>query len=206
MKNPKRAISTAAAAAVTAMTMAGCNGASTQNAAVANSADTSVEQMIDNNQPAPVFPRSDIRDTGISVEAIQALGENTTSFAFLPGDKNPIWSCPSLGEPFASTSEITNPDQIDPDTNPGHANSTAAVVPNMDPNGIYPGDSTGTYVVCVNSAGQQYANYWEGYVESVSGPAYWDASTGQVVMNGAPTMPACSVGTYKGKPATLCSK
>jgi hypothetical protein len=206
-RTTKAAVAGFAAVAVTVLcTASSCSSSNSANTAINASANTSVEQTIDNSQPAPVFEHSDIRDTAADIEAIQALGENTTSFAFLPGSPNPIWSCPSLGEPVASTTEITNPDQVDPDTNPGHSNSTAETLPNMDPNGVYAGDSTGTYVLCVNSKGQQYANYWEGDVESVSGPAYWDPQTRQVVMSGTPTMPTCTVETVKGKAATVCSK
>jgi hypothetical protein len=188
------------------LTLAACNSGNSQNNAINNSADTGVETTMDNNQPAPIFDHSDIRATAIEIEAIQALGENTTSFAFLPGVKDPIWSCPSLGEPVASDDEITNPQQVDPNTDPGQSNSTSLALPNMDPNGIYSGDSTGTYVLCVNSQGLPYAHYWEGYIDAVSGPATWDAATGQVVVTGAPTMPSCQIGTASGKRTTVCTK
>ena len=144
--------------------------------------------------------------TAISIAAIQALGEQTTSFFFNQGVKNPIMSCPSLGEPVASTTEITNPQQ--PDVTSGGSNgNTAVTLGNMDPNGIYAGDSTGTYVLCVNGQGQQYAQYWEGFVDSVSGPATWDAGTGQIKVTGAPTMPNCTVAQpATKKAATTCTK
>jgi hypothetical protein len=176
------------------------------NSTIKASANTGVETTMDNNQPSPIFDHSNMRSVGIEIEAIEALGENTYSFGFMQGFSHPIWSCPSLGEPFSSTSQITNPEQVDPDTNPGHPNSTAATTPNMDPNGIYSGDSTGTYVLCVNAQGAPYAKYWEGYVDTESSPAHWDASSQQIVDTGAPLMPSCSLETVKGKNQTVCSK
>ena len=207
---PARARATAALvvlAAVTAIAVAGCHGTSSQNAAVVNSENTGVETTMDNNQPAPVFDHSDIRATGIEIEAIEALGENTTSFAVGNNGSTLIWSCPSLGEPFHADDEITNPSQVDPDTNPGKPDSTAAVLPNMDPNGIYPGPNIGTYVLCVDSQGIPYAHYTEAYVDVVSGPATWNPKgPNHIVMTGAPSMPSCTAETVKGKAATVCTK
>ena len=50
------------------------------------------------------------------------------------------------------------------------------------PTGIYTGDSSGTYVICVDAKGEAYARYWEGYVQAVSGPA--EFRDGQVVLIG----------------------
>ena len=42
-------------------------------------------------------------------------------------------------------------------------------------------------VICVDANGQAYANYWEGFVNTVSGPATWDEATHSVVLAGTPT-------------------
>jgi hypothetical protein len=204
--NRKQVIAGIAVAIGLLGTTTACNSGNSTNSAITASSNTGVETTMDNNQPAPIFEHSDIRATAIEIEAIEALGENTYSFGFLQGDPDPIWSCPSLGEPVASTTEITNPSQVDPNTDPGQPNSTSLPLPNMDPNGIYPGDSTGTYVLCVNASGTPYAKYWEGFVDTESSPAHWDTATRQIVDTGAPAMPSCSLKTVKGKNQTVCSK
>ena len=189
-----------------ALMAAGCNSGNSSGAALENQDSANIEKSFLLNQPPPHFQHSDIRATAISIEAIQALGEQTTSFGFNMGEKNPVWSCPSLGEPVSSTTEITNPVQAGQATD-GNGNYNTIPVGNMDPNGIYAGDSTGTYVLCVNAAGQTYTEYWEGFVDSVSGPAIWDAATGSIKVTGAPTMPSCAVagvGTKQAK--TTCTK
>lgn len=194
-------------AAIAAFALAGCtHGGATSGQAIEGQDSSNIEKTYLLNQPPPHFPHSDIRATAISIEAIQALGEQTTSFFFNLGQRNPIFSCPSLGEPVASTTQITNPQQLIPDTHPGYNNSTSLTIGNMDPNGIYAGDSTGTYVLCVNASGTPYAQYWEGFVDSVSGPARWDSASGQIVVTGQPTMPTCKITTAGKKPATTCTK
>jgi hypothetical protein len=187
------------------LAIVGCQSGNSSGAALEGQASANIEKSFLLNQPPPHFQHSDIRATAISIEAIQALGEQTTTFFFNQGVRNPIMTCPSLGEPVASTTEITNPQQVQNDSYP---NGGAAVpVGNMDPNGIYAGGSTGTYVLCVNAQGQQYASYWEGFVESVSGPATWDTASGTIKVTGAPTMPHCIVAQAATKQAkTNCVK
>jgi hypothetical protein len=194
------------AAAIAVAGLAACShSGTTSGQALENKDSSNIEQTYLLNQPPPHFTHSDIRATAISIEAIQALGEQTTSFGFNQGDKDPIWSCPSLGEPVASTTELTNPQQtVSGGSSRGYGLTTLG---NMDPNGIYSGDSTGTYVLCVNAQGTPYAQYWEGFVDSVSGPATWDAATGQIVVSGQPTMPKCTVtGVNTSAAKTTCTK
>lgn len=190
-----------------AIALAGCtSGGTSSGTSLENHDSQNIEKSFLLNQPPPHFQHSDIRATAISIEAIQALGEQTTSFGFQQGDQDPIWSCPSLGEPVAATTEITNPDQAD-QVNSGANGNTAVTLGNMDPNGIYAGDSTGTYVLCVNAQGEQYAQYWEGNVDSISGPATWDTATHSIKVTGAPTMPNCTVTQAATKnAATNCTK
>jgi hypothetical protein len=195
--------------AFTALNAAACsstNTGATVNASATGSEDLGVQNTADNNQPAPVFAHSDIRDDGILIEAIEALGENTTTFA-IANNGTLIWSCPSIGEPFHADDEITNPSQIDPDTNPHKPNSTAAVIPNMDPNEIFEGPNTGTYALCLTAKGVPYAHYAEENVDVVSAPAVWDpSSTNHIIVTGAPSMPVCNVEKINGKNQTVCTK
>lgn len=198
----RKTIPAIAGAALLAFGLAACQGAGNPSGQQQeNQQQQSDTTTYETNQPIPHFQYSDYRQTAINVEAIQALGEQTTSFFFNLGVKDPIFSCPSLGSPFPNTAELSNPDQIENDGYP--QGGQAVTVGQMDPNGVYsPESSSGTYVICLNAQGQQYAQYWEGDVDSVSGPATWDASTGQIVVTGQPTMPKCSVAAKK----TTCTK
>jgi hypothetical protein len=133
-------------------------------------------------QPVPQFDWSQYRQTLIDIKTAQANGVATTSFFFNLGVANPIKTCPSVGFPVATTSQLTNPDQViySPNGN--------VTIGQLEPTGEYSGESTGTYVVCVAPNGTKYVEYWEGSVFTEGGPAYWDRETGSIVLDGAPTV------------------
>lgn len=126
--------------------------------------------------PTPKFARSQLRQNLVDIITAQAESTQTTSFFFLEG-VGMVAQCPSIGFPIASTSQLTNPDKVI--TRRG---GRIATVPQVEPTGIYTGDSSGTYVICVDAQGEAYARYWEGYVQAVSGPA--EFRDGQVVLIG----------------------
>jgi hypothetical protein len=168
--------SLAALAAAGALVLTGCTGSSSGNAADRRTSNSILRQY-EISQPVPKFPWSQIRQTAIDVETAQARTTQTTTFFFNQGVADPVQSCPSIGFPVASTTQITNPL-----TPTGYQDSST--VAQIDPNGIYSGDSSGTYVLCVGGAGKTYGVYWEGFVYAVTGPATFDRSTHDVKMTG----------------------
>lgn len=64
------------------------------------------------SQPVPIFDWSQIRQTLIDVETAQAHSIATTSFFFNQGVQEPYFVCPSIGFPVASTTQLTNPQQV----------------------------------------------------------------------------------------------
>lgn len=139
---------------------------------------TSILQQYENAQPVPQFSYSQIRATAIDIETAQAHTTQTTTFFFNQGVAQPTYSCPSIGFPVASTTQLTNPQQ----------NNGGVPLDQIDPNGIYSGQSTGTYVVCVGTNGQTYLDYWEGFVQTVSGAATWDTATNSIKVTGGTTL------------------
>jgi hypothetical protein len=137
-----------------------------------------------------MFQWSQLRQTLISIETAQADNTQTTTFFFNQGVQDPISSCPSIGFPVASTTELTNPLQNDGQGGQG----AGAVIGQVDPTGVYSGSSTGTYVVCISANGGNYVQYWEGFVDNVTGPAVWNTTTHQVQLTGPSTT------TVKTKP------
>lgn len=134
------------------------------------------------NQPIPQNDWSQYRQTLIDVEQAQVHGIETTTFFYNMGSNVPLKSCPSIGFPVPTTSQLTNPDQL------VHYSGNPATVGQAEPNGTYTGDSSGTYVVCIATGGQKYVTYWEGDVETEGGPAHYDKASGQVVLDGQPTV------------------
>jgi len=210
MKLPStRTLAAAALGAAALATLAACTQSQDSGAASEAVQSNQIQAHYQAVQPPYAATGvSEYRSNLNAAEATQTLGINTTSFFFNLGQAAPFFSCPSHGGAVPNMAQLTNPDQIQPDPN---QTAGSVVIGNMDPNGVYsPVSSSGTYVMCVNSAGQEYLVYWEGDVLQVNGNAAWDPSLnggkGGVRVTGAPQMPVCRIGQYHGKPATLCTK
>jgi hypothetical protein len=165
------------------LALSACEGENTNKATKAD--EEQAEQQLDQfqkAQPVPSFNWSQLRQNLIELERSQANTTATTSFFFNVGVQKPVTVCPSIGFPIPATFQLTNPQQI---VTPGPRERGTATVDQLDPTGVYSGDTSGTYVICVDGNGRAYAQYWEGYVGVVTGPAEWDGS--QIKLTGAPS-------------------
>lgn len=150
--------------------------------------EQTAEQQLDGYlraQPVPVFNWSQLRQNLIEIQTAQANATTTTSFFFNHGIPDPIMSCPSIGFPIPATYQLTNPDNV---VLPGSNSARGSVtVAQIESTGVYTGDTSGTYAICIDDQGRGFAFYWEGFVSTVSGPATWDEETRRVVMTGSPS-------------------
>lgn len=133
-------------------------------------------------QPVPIFNWSQLRQNLIELETAQANTTATTSFFFNQGVQDPIASCPSIGFPIPSTYQLTNPSKA-----VGGPESGNVTVAQIESTGVYTADTSGTYVICIDTNGKGYAFYWEGFVSTVTGPATWDTEAHNVTLTGAAT-------------------
>ena len=172
-------------AAIITMGASSCNNATPTNSAE-QSAQADIQGNLTQAQPLPQLKWSQYRETLIDVEIAQANTVQTTTFAFNMGVADPVWSCPSIGFPLASTTSLSNPQQVVQGGGSSSANYWGGTVGQMDPNGVYSGQSSGTYVVCVAPDGTNSIHYWEGFVDTVTGPAVWDNH--QVKLTGPSTV------------------
>ena len=157
-------------------------------------------------QPLPFFPFSQIRQTVIEAEAIDALGIASTTFDFVPGISHPVLVCPSIGVPVPATDELSNP-VVAQWNGYGNGGIAGVGVGQEEADGVFPGDTSGTNGLCVNSTGGQYLNYDEADDISVTAPAYWDQATGTIKITGAPIMPTCLVKKLSASRAEeICTK
>lgn len=168
---------------------AACNSGAAPQTANNKTQKTSASSLnqFEQAQPVPKFSWSQLRQDLINIEQAQANGAQTTTFFFNQGVQSPVQSCPSIGFPVASTTELTNPLQP---TWTGNTRAIAGVaIGQLTPNGVYAGNSTGTYVVCVGAAGKPFIDYWEGFVQTVGGPAAWTTSSHTVKQTGPASVP-----------------
>ena len=186
----KKILSTIAVGVIAVLALTGCldDGKPTSEPAAEESAqaERSLDQFL-KAQPAQQFTWSQLRQNLIEIQAAQANTTATTSFMFNVGVADPIDSCPSIGFAIPSTYQLTNPQQaievgVYGDPNP------AVTIDQMENTGVYSGDSSATYVICVTEDGTGYPVYHEGFVYTVAGPATWDPDEKRVVRTGAPSV------------------
>ncbi len=164
------------------LTLAACT---TGNEAVREDQATAAANLdrLNDAQPVPEFTWSQLRQNLIDITKSQADTTQTTAFFFNMGVQNPVAVCPSIGFPIPTTAQLTNPNQA---VRVGTAGDRH-VLPQVEQTGVYTGDSTGTYVICVDAEGNAYAQYWEGFVATVAGPAEWDSVAGRIELIGPPS-------------------
>lgn len=172
--------------------LAACENGQAGTAATKQDQATATQQLtrFQQAQPVPIFNWSQLRQNLIEIETAQSNTTATTSFMFLlagVGETGPmIHSCPSIGFPIPATYQLSNPMRVEQYDTPGEG-GTAIAIPQIEANGVYTGDTTGTYVMCVGKSGKPFAFYHEGYVATVTGPAHWDNARGEIVMDGDST-------------------
>lgn len=156
---------------VSAVVFAACGQTEGQNKAQdaynreQNAVSTGLQRM-QKSQQLPTFDWSQVRQTLIDVETIQAKGVTTTSVGYSDYGTM-IWWCPSIGSPVASTTELTPTQQYVDIPNDGDRQKFP--VDQAEPTGVYPGQSNGTWVICTDDAGQKIGKYWEGPVDTTVG-------------------------------------
>lgn len=134
------------------------------------------------NQPVHTYQYSQLRQNLQELEDAQANGAVTTTFFLNMGLADPVMSCPSIGAPIASTTQMTNPMQTE--RHGSQYDGGNVTINQMDPTGVYTGDSTGTYIMCVQGDGSVEPVYWEGFVMTAFGSATWNKTTHSMEMNG----------------------
>lgn len=118
------------------------------------------------SQQVPSFDYSQVRQSLIDVETAQSQGALSTTQFYLEGIGLVAW-CPSAGAPVASTSQLSPSKQfVDL---PGDHTRELVEIDQGEPTGVYPGESSGTWTMCLDDNGKGFAQYWEGYVFSTIG-------------------------------------
>lgn len=162
--------------------LAGCSSGSSANQQEGEAQGDIAGRFL-NAQPIPERPWSQYRQTLIDAESAQMDGTQTTSFWFsrgAAGQGTPIGSCPSLGFPVPASAQLSNPLQA------VGGSQSATSIGQMEPNGVYTGNTEGTFVICAGSGGKPYMVYVEADVVTVGGPAEW--RDGKVTPTGDPTV------------------
>lgn len=165
-----------------------CGAMATDNAqTIEVRAQDAIATHYNQAQPVPAWNvKSQIRQNLTEIEHAEAIGVQTTSFECATNDgcdptHPPIKSCPSIGSPIPITDQLTNPEQpLRDNSQPLNNGGGNVTVGEMDPNGIYKGAGSGTYVLCIRPGGAVEPSYFEGLVLVEYGPAVWKQGQGIV--------------------------
>lgn len=100
------------------------------------------------NQPLHHYDYSPERDELQQIYDARMKVVNTWTVIYSMG--KPVFVCPSKGYPIPYTTQLTNPDVVTAGeaTNSGTGN---VALPQAEPNGLYTGTSTATWVLCIRS-------------------------------------------------------
>lgn len=118
------------------------------------------------SQQVPSFDYSQERQTLIDVLTIRATGAVSTTAVYVEGVGLIGW-CPSFGAPIPSTYQLTAGTQYA--DIPGDDSRELFPLEQGEPTGDYPGDSAGTWILCLDDQGKKFAHYAEGIVDTTVG-------------------------------------
>lgn len=180
MKTPTKFVAVAVAIGA-AIALSGCEE-DTSARAKDEAVTEAVLQDLQKAHPVPTFKYSQYRQNLVEIITAQAKPTATTTFFYNAGVAKPIYYCASVGFPIPGSAQLTNPEQITDSYQGGYA-----ILPQVEPNGVFTGETTNTTTICRDANGRGYAVGWEGFTLPVTGPAVWNPKTEQVELIGAPT-------------------
>jgi hypothetical protein len=104
------------------------------------------QTIYSDNQPLHKYDYSPERDELQQIYDARMKVVNTWTVIYSMG--KPIFVCPSKGYPIPYTTQLTNPSQVQEDHSEYGGN---VVIPQAEPNGLYTGTSTATWVLCIRT-------------------------------------------------------
>ncbi len=184
----KTALITAVIALVAVLAACGSGGTTAPN--VVDTRNTDAQMGIYNKiLPVPLYDYSVERDVMIQIYNQRMKAVDTYSVAFSFG--KPIWACPSKGYPIPYTTQLTNPQRIDDNHNGNSSFYAAGVVAQAEPNGLYTGTTTSTWVLCVRAlaggGSEVVPVYAEPDVIAFPFPVKVNMTTGEITDPGSPS-------------------
>lgn len=120
-------------------------------------------------QPVPYFNYSLERAVDIQIYIARQKAVDTWTVVYNYG--NPIFSCASKGFPIPYTDQLTNPEAVDEAHN---YTNWGATLPQAEPNGLYTGNTSATFVLCIRQkpggGTELVPEYFESDVQTFSHP------------------------------------
>lgn len=175
-----------------------CQGAAQQQNTETNQVDKQ-QALYLQVQPVPFFNFSVERDEYIQIYQARMRAVDTYSVVVSMTGKV-LWSCPSKGYPIPYTTQLTNPVR---EFDAGINNGWAVVLNQAEPNGLFTGTTSATWVLCVRQTPgggvQIVPTYAEPEVLSFSHPV--QIVDGNIVDPGQPASVSITIKTPTPTPS-----
>lgn len=154
------------------------------------SAESKTQQVVNsqndiynNAQPLHTYPYSNERAIVQQLYDARVTKNLNTWTVWISNNGIPLGMCPSKGFPIPYTTSLTNPQQITYSTPWGNGNGhIEGVIGQAEPNGLYPGTSMATWIMCLDADGSTHPQYMEPLVMAYTYPV--EIRNGQIVKVG----------------------
>lgn len=107
------------------------------------------QTIYSNNQPLHQYDYSPERDELQQIYDARMKVVNTWTVIYSMG--KPVFVCPSKGYPIPYTTQLTNPDVVTAGGAGDNSGTGNVALPQAEPNGLYTGQSSATWVLCIRS-------------------------------------------------------
>ena len=162
-----------------ALLVAACGGANS-NGTNQEQATVNAQQVQYNKaQPIPFYDYSLQRQALIDIYNSQ--NQNSQTWDVITSYSGQfLFQCEAVGWPIPAAAQLSNPSQIAWSNSGGATSWSSGVVGQAEPNGIYTGNTQGTYILCSRPDGKIAPVYTENNVQMFPFPVKVDPTTGAI--------------------------
>lgn len=153
---------------------------------LSNSSTTNEQKVVDSQQeqyakvqPIPFYDYSAQRQALIDIYNSQNLQQQTWDVVTSYSGQF-LFECESQGWPIPADAQLSNPLQIAGAYLGNTSTWESGVVGQAEPNGVYTGNTQGTYILCLRADGKLSPVYTENNVQMFPFPVTVDPNTGQI--------------------------
>ncbi len=170
---------------VVALAVAAC-GLSNSSTTAEQKVVDSQQQQYEKVQPIPFYDYSAQRQALIDIYNSQNLQQQTWDVVTSYSGQF-LFECEAQGWPIPADAQLSNPLQIAGAYLGNNSTWETGVVGQAEPNGVYTGNTQGTYILCIRADGKLSPVYTENNVQMFPFPVTIDPATGQIKDAGGPS-------------------
>jgi hypothetical protein len=165
------------------LAVAACGGDHTGSVATEQGSVNAQQSQYNKVQPIPFYDYSLQRQALIDIYNSKNLNQQTWDVVTSYSGKF-LFQCEAVGWPIPADSQLSNPSQVVVGSGAGSSTYAYGVVGQAEPDGIYTGQTQGTYILCARPDGKVAPVYTENNVQMFPFPVTVDPTTGEIKDSG----------------------